>query len=211
LILKNRQQNPNLLFIHPREKPTDQAREPPSQLELHSLEHSYIGLELEGGGHLLGFWICQEFAWKFLVIYPILYLFLYYSYYSSATMTMTLLCSAILDMTLLYLFIFSIIMFVVYFDYMLGIAGLDLYSNIGSYSARSFNSWVSGKYCVGVVPIPYFFVIAPYIPDRLVVHGTDSPIGSYIVHLPNVDRVEHNYYKERLAMFVIFLHNISMV
>jgi hypothetical protein len=32
---------------------SDQALEPPSQLELHSLEHSYIGLELEGGKHCL--------------------------------------------------------------------------------------------------------------------------------------------------------------
>jgi hypothetical protein len=126
-------------------------------------------------------------------------------------MNMTLVYSTILDMTLLYLFIFSIIMFLVYFDYMLGLAGLDLYSNIGSYSARSLNSWVSGKYCVGVVHIPYFPAIAPYTPDRLVVHGSDCTIESYIVHLTNVDSVEHNYYKERLAMFVIFLHNISVV
>jgi hypothetical protein len=125
-------------------------------------------------------------------------------------MNMTLVYSTILDMTLLYLFIFSIIMFLVYFDYMLGIAGLDLYSNIGSYSARSLNSWVSGKYCVGVVPIPYFPTIAPYIPDCVVIRGTDSPVESYIVHLPNIDRVKHNYYKERLSMFMIFLHNISV-
>jgi hypothetical protein len=118
--------------------------------------------------------------------------------------------STILDMTLLYLLIFSIIMFLVYFDYMLGIVGLDLYSNIGSYSARSLISWVSGQYCVGMVPILYFPVIAPYIPDRVVVRRCDIPVESYIVHLPNVDRVEHYYYKEWLAMFMIFLHNISM-
>jgi hypothetical protein len=100
--------------------------------------------------------------------------------------------------------------YLVYFDYMLGIARLDLYSNIGLYSARSLNSWVSGKYCVGVVPISYFPAIAPYIPNRVVVCRSDSPVESYIVHLPNVDCVEHNYYKERLAMFMIFLHNISV-
>jgi hypothetical protein len=74
---------------------------------------------------------------------------------------------------------------------MIGIVGLDLYSNIGSYSARSLISWVSGQYCVGVVSIPYFPAIAPYIPDRVVVHGCDIPVESYIVHFPNVDRVEH--------------------
>jgi hypothetical protein len=57
---------------------------------------------------------------------------------------MTLVYSTILYMTLLYLLIFSIIMFLVYFDYMFGIVGLDLYSNIGSYSTRSLISWVSG-------------------------------------------------------------------
>jgi hypothetical protein len=115
-----------------------------------------------------------------------------------------------MDITLLYFLIFSIIMFLVYFDYMLGIVGLDLYSNIGSYSACSLISWLSGQYCVGVVPIPYFPMIAPYISDLVVVRGCDILMESYIVHLPNVDCVEHNYYKERLAMFMIFLHNISM-
>jgi hypothetical protein len=108
-------------------------------------------------------------------------------------------------MTLLYFLIFSIIMFLVYFDYMLDIVGLDLYSNIGSYSVRSLISWVSGQYCVGVVSITYFAVIAPYISDHVVVCGCDIPVESYIVHLPNVDRVEHNYYKKRLGMFMIFL------
>jgi hypothetical protein len=125
-------------------------------------------------------------------------------------MNMTLVYSPILDMTLLYLLIFSIIMFLVYFDYMLGIVGLDLYSNIGSYSTRSLISWVSGQYCVGMVHIPYFPTIAPYIPDRVIVRRCEIPVEPYIVHLPNVDRVEHNYYKERLVMFMIFLHNISM-
>jgi hypothetical protein len=125
-------------------------------------------------------------------------------------MNMTLVYSTILDVTLLYLLIFSIIMFLVYYDYMLGIVGLDLYLNIGSYSARLLISWVSGQYCVGVVPIPYLTVISPYILDCVVVCGCDIPVESYIVHLLNVDHVEHNYYKERLAMFMIFLHNISM-
>jgi hypothetical protein len=125
-------------------------------------------------------------------------------------MNMTLVYSTILDMTLLYLLIFSTIMFLVYFDYMIGIVGLDLYSNIGSYSAHSLISWVSGQYCVGVVPILYFPVIAPYILDRVIVRGCDIPVEFDIVHLPNVDRVEHNYCKGRMAMFKIFLHNISM-
>jgi hypothetical protein len=72
---------------------------------------------------------------------------------------MTLPYSFILDMILLYFLIFSIIMLLVYFGYMLGIVGLELYSSIGSYSACSLISWVSGKYCVGMVPITYFPIV----------------------------------------------------
>jgi hypothetical protein len=136
--------------------------------------------------------------------------FMCYSYCSPATMNMTLLYSIILDMTLLYLLIFSIIMFLVYFGYMLGIVGLELYSSIGSYSACSLISLVSGKYCVDVVPIPYFPVIASYIPDREVDRGSDSPVESFVVLLSSIGQVEHNYYREVIVMFFIFLRNIPM-
>jgi hypothetical protein len=124
-------------------------------------------------------------------------------------MNMTLVYSIILDMTLLYL-MFSIILLLVYFDYMLGIVRLELYSSIGLYSACSLDRWVSGKYCVGVVPIPYFPAIAPYIPDRVVDHGSDSPVESFVVHLPSIGQAEHNYYREVIAMIFIFLRNITM-
>jgi uncharacterized membrane protein (GlpM family) len=77
-------------------------------------------------------------------------------------------------------------MFLVYFGYMLGIVRLELYSSIGSYSTCSLISWVSGKYCVGMVPIPYFTVIAPYILGREVDHGSDSPVESFVVLFPSI-------------------------
>jgi hypothetical protein len=80
----------------------------------------------------------------------------------------------------------SITLFLVYFDYMLGIVRLELYSSIGSYSACSLDRWVSGKYCVGVVPIPYFLAIAPYISDRVVDRRSDSPVESFVVHLLSI-------------------------
>jgi hypothetical protein len=125
-------------------------------------------------------------------------------------MNMTLVYSIILDMTLLYLIIFSIILFLVYFDYMLVIVRLELYLSIGSYSACSLISWVSGKHCVGVVPIPYLPAIAPYIPDRVVDRRSDSPVESFVVHLSSIGQAEHNYYREVTAMFYIFLSNITM-
>jgi hypothetical protein len=123
---------------------------------------------------------------------------------------MTLVYSIKLDMTLLYLIMFSIILFLVYFDCTLRIVWSDLYSTIGSYSACSLISWVSGKHCVGVVPIPYLPTIAPYIPDRVVDHRSESPIESFVVHLPSIGQAEHNYYREVMAMFHIFLSNITM-
>jgi hypothetical protein len=108
---------------------------------------------------------------------------------------MTLVYSIILDMTLLYLIMFWIILFLVYFDYMLGIVRLELYSSIGSYSACSLDRWVSGKYCLGMVPIPYFPTIAPNIPDSVVDRGSDSPVESFVVHLPSIGQAKHNYYR----------------
>jgi hypothetical protein len=125
-------------------------------------------------------------------------------------MNMTLVYSIILDMSLLYLIMFSIILFLVYFDYMLGIVRSDLYSSIGSYSACSLISWVSGKHYVGVVPIPYLPAIAPYIPNHVVDRGSDSLVESIIVYLPSIGQAEHNYYREVMAMFYIFLSHITM-
>jgi hypothetical protein len=95
---------------------------------------------------------------------------------------------------------------------MLGIVRSELYLSIGSYSACSLVPWVTGQYCVGVVPIPYFPTIAPYIPDCVCVVdcGSDSPVESFIVHLPSIGQAEHNYYREVIAMFFIFLCNITM-
>jgi hypothetical protein len=123
---------------------------------------------------------------------------------------MTLVYSIILDMTLLYLIMFSIILFLVYFDYMLGIVRSNLYSSIGSYNACSLISWVSGKHCVGVVPIPYLPAIAPYILDCVVDHESDSPVESSVAHLPSIGQAEQNYYKDVAAMFHIFRSNITM-
>ena len=82
-------------------------------------------------------------------------------------------------MTLLYLFIFAIILFLVYHSYRLGLVRLELYTCLGSYSVYPYVQWVNNKYCVGVVPIPYLSAMVPYMPDRGVVRGSDSSIDSY--------------------------------
>ena len=114
-------------------------------------------------------------------------------------------------MTLIYsMIIFIVIWFSVYYDYMLSIVGLSLYSSMESYSTHSVVPWVSGKHSVSMVLIPCFPTIAPYILGHVVDHGGDTPIESFVVHSPNVGLVELYYYG-RLALFLIFLSNVHNV
>ena len=114
-------------------------------------------------------------------------------------------------MTLIYsMIIFIVIWFNVYYDYMLSIARLSLYSSMESYSAHLMISWVSGKHSVSMVFIPCFPAIAPYILGHVVDHGCDTPIESFGVHSPSVGLVELYYYG-RLALFLIFLSNVHHV
>ena len=96
-------------------------------------------------------------------------------------MNMTLFYFNILLMTLLYLLIFKIILFLVYHSYVLGLVRFDLYTCLGSYSVYPSDPWVNDRYCVGVVLIPYLSAIVPNMPDRGVVRDSDSFIDSYIV------------------------------
>jgi len=105
---------------------------------------------------------------------------------------------------------FSIILLLVYFNYMLVIVRLELCLGIGSYSTCSLGQWVSGRYCVGKVPIPYLCMITPYSLGREVDRESDSPIESFVVLLPIIRIVEHYYYREMIALFMIFLGNITM-
>jgi len=125
-------------------------------------------------------------------------------------MNMTLIYLIISELTLFYLLMFSIILLFVYFDYMLSVVRLELCFCIGSYSAYSLGRCVSGGYCVGEVPRPYLSVITPYSPEPEVDHGSDSPVESFVVLLPIIRIVEHCYCREVIAMFMIFLANITM-
>jgi len=93
---------------------------------------------------------------------------------------------------------------------MLSVVRLELCLCIGSYSGCSLGQWVSGRYCVGKVPRPYLFVITPYIPDHEVDHRSDSPVESFVVLLLSIGTVEDHYYREVIALFMIFLGNITI-
>jgi hypothetical protein len=101
-------------------------------------------------------------------------------------------------------------MFIVYFDYMLSIARLSLYSNISSYSAHSKVHGVSGRYCVSAVLIRCLLVDAPYILGHVVDCGCDTPVESFVVHSLNIGQVGSSY-EGRQALFLIFLSNIPYV
>ena len=118
---------------------------------------------------------------------------------------------ATIAMTLfLILFKFLVIMFIVYFDYMLSIVGLSIYSCISSYSARSSIHGVSGRHCVSVVLIRCLPTDAPYMPGHLVDRGCDTPVESFVVHSSNIGHVGSSY-EGRHALFLTFLSNTPYV
>jgi hypothetical protein len=90
-------------------------------------------------------------------------------------------------------FMFLVIMFIVYFDYILSIARLSSCSSINLYSARSGVHGVSGRHHVSVVLIHYLPTDAPYIPSHVVDHGCDAPVESFVVHSPNIGQVGSSY------------------
>ena len=111
----------------------------------------------------------------------------------------------------LILFMFLVIMFIVYFDYMLSIARLSLYSSIRSYSTRSNVQGVSGQHCVSVVLIYCLPMNTPYTPGHVVDHGCDTPIESIVVHSPNIGIQVGSSYEGRQTLFLIFLSKIPYV
>jgi len=113
-----------------------------------------------------------------------------------------------MDLTLLYiLFMFSIILLIAYFDYMLSIVRMPLYSNIRSYSAHSLISWVGGRHRISVVLIPCLPVDAPYILGPGVVRRCDTPVESFIVPSSDIRQVGPGC-EGSLALFLIFLSNV---
>jgi hypothetical protein len=94
---------------------------------------------------------------------------------------------ATIAMTLfLILFMFLVIMFIVYFDYMLSIARLSLCLYISSQSTCSNIHGVSGRHCVRVVLIRCLPVDAPNILGHVVDRECDILVESFVVHSPNV-------------------------
>jgi hypothetical protein len=77
-------------------------------------------------------------------------------------------------------------MFIVYFDYILSIAGLLLCLCISSYSAHPNVHRVGGRDHVSVVLICYLSMNTLYILGHVVDHGCDTTVESFVVHSPNI-------------------------
>ena len=139
-------------------------------------------------------------AWLGIASVPSLICISHY-FYMFATIVMTMFFIS---------FMFLIIMFIVYFDYMLSIDRLSLCSSISLYSARSGVHGVSGRHCVSVVLIRCLLVDAPHISGHMVDHGCDTTVESFVVHFPKIGQVGSSY-KGRHALFLIFLSNIPYI
>ena len=101
-----------------------------------------------------------------------------------------MLATIVMAISVFILFIFFVIMFMVYFDYMLSIVGLSLCSCTSSYSAHSKDPWVGGRHCVSMVLICCFPMDTPYIMGHVVDRGCDTPVESFIVHSPFIEQIE---------------------
>jgi hypothetical protein len=86
------------------------------------------------------------------------------------------------------------------------IVRISLHLNIRSYSAHSLTSWMSGQHRVSIELRHCLPANAPYIPNHVVDHESDTPIEFFIVHSPNIGQVGPGC-EGRLAPFMIFLSN----
>ena len=116
----------------------------------------------------------------------------------------------VMTISVFILFMFFVMMFNVYFDYILHIASLSLCLCTSSYSAHSKVHRVGGQYCVSVVLIRCLPTDTPYILSHVVDHGCDTPVEFFVVHSPNIGQVGSGY-EGRQVVFLIFLSNIPYV
>jgi hypothetical protein len=107
------------------------------------------------------------------------------------------------------IYVFLIITFIVYFDYMFSIARLYLCSSSCSYSAHSLDLWVSGRHSVSVVLIPCLSMNALYILGHVVDHGCDIPVESSIIHSPNIGLARPLVARRGYALILIWHCNLS--
>jgi hypothetical protein len=107
------------------------------------------------------------------------------------------------------LFMFKIVMFIVYFDYILSIVSLSLCLCISSYSIHPNKVlWVGGSDHVSVVLICYLPVNTLYILGHVVDRGCDTPIESFVVHSPNIGHTSRAQLRRKGEVSVLKLPHV---
>jgi hypothetical protein len=84
------------------------------------------------------------------------------------------------------LFMFKVVMFIVYFDYMPSIVSLSLCFCISSYSAPPNDHRAGGRDHVSMVLRCYLPMNTLYILDHMVDRGCDTTVESFVVHSLNI-------------------------
>jgi hypothetical protein len=97
-----------------------------------------------------------------------------------------MLSTIVMKILVFILFMFKVAMFIVYFDYILSIAGVLLCLCISSYIAYSKVHRVGRRDHVSVVLICYLPMNTLYILGHVVDHGCDTTVESFVVHSPNI-------------------------
>ena len=97
-----------------------------------------------------------------------------------------MLVTIVMTISVFILFMFFVMMFNIYFDYILSIASLSLCLCTSSYSAHSKVHGVGGRHCVRVVLIRCLPTDTPYISGHVVDRGRDTPVESFVVYSPNI-------------------------
>jgi hypothetical protein len=97
-----------------------------------------------------------------------------------------MLATIVMTILVFILFMFKVVMFIVYFDYILSIAGLLLCLCISSYSTYSKVHGAGGRDYVSMVLICYLPTNTLYIPGHVIDRGCDTTVESFVVHSLNI-------------------------
>ena len=100
------------------------------------------------------------------------------------------------------------IMFLVCSSYMLDIVMIDdEFMHMFAKRLAQYSSGLSGRHYVRVVLKYCLPTDTLYTPGRVVDRECDTPVESFVVHYPFVEKVEHGC-EGRQALFLIFLNNV---
>ena len=92
----------------------------------------------------------------------------------------------VMTISIFIMFMFFIMTFIVYFDYILSIVSLSSCLCISLYSTYSKVHRVGGGDHVSMVLICDLPANTLYIPGHVVDRGCDRPVESFVVHSPNI-------------------------